>query len=196
MRPVLFNEETLRRRWGRSPWLPLWIVTSEWAVLRQHLPWVHWGGVVLHRWCPAYFFNGAFAVETFVDLDSGCLMRRKEKKHEQFERRAAADSELVERCPTLFDYLTATCYEQDPNQPRTTSTLTLFAQDGVWKANLRDRSEGCCLWVASPTLLGLLDILEAELNGATAVWRLDRLAGAAEASRRPIRKSSGQREPG
>lgn len=196
MRPVVVNESELRKKWGRSIWSPLWIVAGEWAVERQLIPWLDWGGVVLHAWCPAWFLRGEYHVDTFLALNSRCPMRRKAKPHEPAERRAAEDEDLKERLPILFDYLTATCYESDVNQPRLVSTLTIFAQDGVWKAVLRDRAENCCLWVASPGLLGLLDVLEAELRGETAVWRLDRYSGAEQASRKPSGKGSRRPEVG
>jgi hypothetical protein len=113
-------------------------------------------------------------------------VKKRERKNEQHETRAAADSAFQERFPYLFDHITARCWDGDPKQPRVTSTLLVFAGDGCWKACLRDRAEGLCCWVAAPGFDELLAVLERELGDGTAVWRLDRLAGH-DTAKRPIR---------
>lgn len=115
------------------------------------------------------------------------------------KRRTGVDAEGVvpavsnpgswgERYPRLAERLT--CPVFDDGTVRVTDTLTLFAQDGVWKGCLRDRDARLCLWVAATTPEGVLEVLEEALGDATAVWRADRAAGAPEASRMRRRNSS------
>lgn len=162
-----------------------WYTKGETAVLLERLP---WGEVRVLTWCPAWFLRGPYGPETLAELELEAHMKRRTKDGPNHEGRAGRDPEFQAKFPTLFDYLTATCFDGDNKQPRITSTLLLFAQDLVWKACLRDRSEGVCAWVAAPELFSLLAVLEEELAGDTAVWRLDRLAGAPEASRKPSGK--------
>lgn len=95
---------------------------------------------------------------------------------------AAAPGSLRLRHPGLSEHLTATAYED--GTPRQTSTVLIFAAEGVWKATLRDREEGRCLWVAADSFDELWTVLEASVNDPAAVWRDDRLSGADTAKRR------------
>jgi hypothetical protein len=124
------------------------------------------------------------------ELELGGYMKRKERKNGSAQNRAGSDEEFREQYPTLYDYLTATCYDDDPKQPRVVSTLLVFCQDGCFKACLRDRAEAVCCWCAAPTFGELLSVLEREIAGDTAVWREDRASGAPEAKRKPREKSS------
>lgn len=95
----------------------------------------------------------------------------------------AADAEpLAEQYPNLAERLTEQVFSD--GQPRKVDTCLIFAQDGAWKACLRDREEGVCLWVTTGSLLDLLDVLEAALKDPHAVWRADRTQGAPEATRK------------
>jgi len=149
-----------------------------------------WGGIVVVTWCPVEWTSDAVHPETWTDIQLGAhkVKRRERSQHES--RRAAADAAFQAEYPVLFDYLTALCFDNDQQQPRQTATVNIFAQDGCWKACLRDRAEGLCCWVASPTALGLFTVLEGDLSAATTVWRLDRAAGAELSSRRPNRKGT------
>lgn len=98
---------------------------------------------------------------------------------------AAPPGNLAETHPNLSEHLTATQYED--GSPRQTSTILAFAQDGLWKACLRDREEGRCLWVAASAYELLIDALEAMLCDPEAIWRDDRLSGQQSASRQKKR---------
>lgn len=179
-----------------SPWRWRWIVGRETAVYVRHVPWGNGSLVELDAVCPAWWTTRDDWCETIGALTLGAHMKKKDKKHGSGEIRAADDDEFKERYPELFEHLTATCFEGDRSQPRVTSTLLLFAQDGVWKGCLRDRADGTCCWCAAAGALAVLDILEAELRDGTAVWRLDRASGYTEA-KRPVRgKSSGPEKAG
>jgi hypothetical protein len=99
--------------------------------------------------------------------------------------RAAPVDETLATFPVLADYLTSLFYDGDPPVPRETATLLLFAQDGSFRACLRDRAERRCLWVATPSWADLLTVLELGLSDENAVWREDRLSGAETAKRIP-----------
>lgn len=99
---------------------------------------------------------------------------------------AASAGDLAPLAPLLAERLVNLNY--DDGSPRQTDTLLVFAQDGVWKAALRDRDTRLCLWASSPVLIDLVEVIEALLGDPAAVWRADRAAGAAEASRQKPRK--------
>lgn len=102
---------------------------------------------------------------------------------------AVVDPEFYERYPRLFEHLAALQYEGEEGGSRQTSTLLLFAQDGVWKCFLRDRDAGEFLPLSFPSFEGLLDALEAALGEEVSVWRKDRASGAPEANRIPRKKT-------
>jgi len=89
--------------------------------------------------------------------------------------------------PVLWSHLTQTEWAKD--EPRETSSLLVFLQDGMLKGMVRDREAGLCLWMASGSLGGLLDALEAGLCDPQAEWRIDRQAEGAKAKR--VRKGTG-----
>ena len=96
---------------------------------------------------------------------------------------AAALDGLVESFPTICEFLTSTAYDGEAAGTRQTSTLLVFAQDGAWKACLRDRQEGRCMWVAAAVWNDLLPVLEDALANGSGVWRDDRAAGHETAKR-------------
>lgn len=51
------------------------------------------------------------------------------------------------------------------------ATLTIVAEDGVWKAGLRDRDKQASLWVSATTVAGVYDALEAALGKTPVEWR-------------------------
>lgn len=79
------------------------------------------------------------------------------------------DPAFEKRCPTLFQYLTDGAWEDGTE--RETSTLLLMADGGSFKAWLNDRAMGRSLWVAGPSLQGLLDAVETALLDPCAVWK-------------------------
>jgi hypothetical protein len=96
--------------------------------------------------------------------------------------------EMSARFPVLWSHLTQTEWAKD--EPRETSSLLVFLQDGMLKGMIRDREAGLCLWMASGSLGGLLDALEAGLCDPQAEWRVDRQAEGAKAKR--VRKGTGE----
>lgn len=131
--------------------------------------------------------------EAFTKIELTLAMKKKEKNGTELGLRTAVDQDFASAYPELYEHLTAACWDGDPKQPRVVSTLLVFAQDGCFKACLRDRAEGLCLWVASSTFDGLYGVLEGELAAGTGIWRADRAAGAVEATRRPGGRPPGQK---
>lgn len=164
----------------------LW-VGDETALMVEVFAW--WPFFEVGGWFPSSWLKADDWAETWAYVLWSNAMRKKEKKREAQSTRAAEDTDLCERFPTLYDYLTAITYDGPDGGPRTVSTLLVFAADGVFKACLRDRDEGVCLWVAGRTFGDLLRVLEDELANDTGVWRLDRVAGHQVAARKPKPKS-------
>lgn len=110
-------------------------------------------------------------------------MQRPKHKDQGPQAYAAEPDGLIGEFPLLAEYLTATFYEGEPVGSRQTGTLLVFAQDGSWRAVLRDRAENRCLWVTAATWEDLLPALENALGDPSSIWRADRVGGAPEATR-------------
>jgi hypothetical protein len=172
------------------PFSDRWVECDCVAVLVGQRPWNGPTSVVLLTWLPRGCLSDPDWTAFKGQAELSAYMKKRERKHEGSTTRSVVDPEFQLVYPTLYDYLTATCYDDDPKQPRVTSTLLVFGQDGCWKANLRDRSEGLCAWFAAPQFTELLGGLERELTDDHVVWRLDRAAGHELASRKPRGKGS------
>lgn len=179
------NRRSPGERIPRDQLVERWIEGRHLAVLVGQKPWSGSTACVLVTWCPVGWLSADDWTQLKGELELGAHMKRKERKNASEQKRAATDEQFGADYPNLYDYLTATCYDDDPKQPRQVATLLVFAQDGCFKACLRDRAESLCCWVAAPDLLGVLGVLESELDGGTAVWREDRLSGAETAKRKP-----------
>lgn len=112
-------------------------------------------------------------------------MKRPVPPHESNTRYEVAPDDLAAAAPNLADFLTARFYDDSPGVVRATGTLLIFAQEGVWKACLRDRQEQRCLWVAAACWNDLVAVLEDSLLDQASVWRMDRVSGAETAKRIP-----------
>lgn len=55
--------------------------------------------------------------------------------------------------------------------PRRTGTITVFSEDGRFKAVLNDRQSGSACFVTSDSALGLLDAAEVILADGKGDWR-------------------------
>lgn len=87
-------------------------------------------------------------------------------------RIVATDGKLAKDCPALAEYLTATSYPDGTE--RRTSSLTVFTEDGQWKACLNEREQGLVLFGTGKTLQGSLTALEALLTAEETPWRASR----------------------
>ena len=92
------------------------------------------------------------------------------------------DEDTRKRFPLLHEVMQARMPDKPGDNAR--MSLSIFSQEGVWKAILRDKADGLCLWVSSPVLGKLFAVLEASLASEETVWRLDRYSGNGEAARK------------
>lgn len=81
----------------------------------------------------------------------------------------AYDRAFLEKYRWLHDWLVMVV--DDDGNPRTTSTLTLFAEDGMLKASLSDRDADEVLFAAADSLEGVLESLDSMLGDGTGEWR-------------------------
>lgn len=101
---------------------------------------------------------------------------------------AVSDPALSKKYPMLAAHLTQATWED--GSPRQVSTMSIFTGDGAWKACLRDRERGLCLWVAATAFERLPGALETALGDENTVWRADRQQPGDVASRTRRGKSS------
>jgi hypothetical protein len=83
---------------------------------------------------------------------------------------AANDPELERSAPILHEFLTLA--KGEGGRARKTSSITVFAADGAFKACLNDRETGFCLWAEAATLAGLPEALEEQLGSESVPWRV------------------------
>lgn len=172
------------------PFSDRWVLATHVVVLVGQRPWLGPTCVQLVTWCPSLWLLADDWTTLKGELEVGAYMKKKNRAQSTTGTRVLSDPEFEQLYPVLAEYLFCTCYDDDPRQPRVTATLLLFGQDGCVKACLRDRAEGVCAWAAAPSVTELLGVLERELANDTAVWRLDRVSGAPEATRKPRGKGT------
>jgi len=89
-------------------------------------------------------------------------------------RWAAGDIELAARCPALVEYLTER--EDEEGRARTTSTLLIAAEDGLWKVCLTDRASPTGnwdykAWKSGDSIAAALEALDRDLQANEVEWR-------------------------
>jgi len=87
-------------------------------------------------------------------------------------RQAAECPFLGEGWPEVYAHLVATAYPEGTR--RLTSTLLIFAEDGLVKVMLKDRDNARLCFVSGPSLLDALASLEKGLVTDKLDWRADR----------------------
>jgi len=175
--------------WWKNPWNRWEVYHGNECSYLIHFP--KWGSPILVHWCPRSFglrdpldFATTFGTEVFE------MLKKPAKGSDGASRFAAPTDDIARIYPTLAEYLTATAYEGDAPGTRATSTLLIFAQEGTWRAVLRDRQEARCLWVTASSFDDILGVLENTLTDPNAVWRDDRLSGAEQAKRQNHKKGT------
>lgn len=95
------------------------------------------------------------------------------KKHqasgESSKHASPEDVAFLKRFPALHEYLTATSYPD--GSARQTASLSVFSEDGLWKACLNERDTGMVLFVAESHYDDLLTALELLLQEERPPWR-------------------------
>lgn len=81
-----------------------------------------------------------------------------------------ADEASTKKYPYIVEFLSATKW--DDGGARTPGTLTLFIEDGIWKACLNDRDGEASLYVTGATMGDCLSSIEKRAsNPQGADWR-------------------------
>jgi len=112
-----------------------------------------------------------FAEEGTVYLEKlvMALKRLSETKKVSAKGPAASDGDFLKSYPSLFEQLTSR--EFGKGEPRKTSSLSIFADNGAWKAFLNERNDAMSLCVSADSFTGVLDVLEAALGSSDPDWR-------------------------
>jgi hypothetical protein len=82
------------------------------------------------------------------------------------------DPAFAKVCPALHEHMTVTAF--DDGQVRSTCSLVLFCEEGVFKACLTDRDTEFSLWGTGETFHGALASLESRLVSPDPGWRKKR----------------------
>jgi len=110
-----------------------------------------------HFWDPAYY-------------EGNCHMKKLQPGNPGIHiGEIPPDEWMLATCPTLLDYLTNTKY--DDGTPRTTSTMTIFVDQGAFKVSVNDRDAEASLYSSAACLLDALASTEKRLNGDQTDWR-------------------------
>jgi len=99
------------------------------------------------------------------------------KKAQQAAKKAKKERKdpfFAEKYEALHEYLTMTAWED--GSERVTSTISLFVDQGQWKARLNDRDGGQVAFVSAEGFIALLEALETALRDGTLDWREDRFS--------------------
>jgi len=165
--------------WDRGPGWKVEIhdfKAGTWVMGYALFPWQ----LVRADWVPRWYKESLQAGE-WDELVMGFLDVPRKVAADGRSGAPVADSQAEKKWPTLLEALTT---QADIDGRRTNRfSLSLFIGEGVWKAILRDKQDAIACWVASKTLSGLWDVLEAALLDPEHEWRQDRFAGAEKASR-------------
>jgi len=82
---------------------------------------------------------------------------------------AARDVVMEAEYPLMTEYLVTRTFED--GSERETSTLLVFAAEGVWKVCLNDRAEQRALWASGASYGDALAALEKLLDSGAETWR-------------------------
>jgi len=81
----------------------------------------------------------------------------------------SVDVAFQKEYPALSEHLT--CPQYPDGTPRLLSTMTVFREDGFWKACLNEKDQGLVLFVAESKFGTLLEALELLLQEDHPPWR-------------------------
>lgn len=79
------------------------------------------------------------------------------------------DHASLKAMPLLMEMLTTDRW--DDGTPRLPSAISLFIEDGRWKAAINDKDLRASLYVTADTLVGALKALESALASPSPDWR-------------------------
>jgi len=97
------------------------------------------------------------------------FLRKRQEDPSSLSAPPSADKEFQLQFPALSEYLT--CPQYPDGSVRLLSTLTIFREDGWWKACLNEKDQGLVLFVAEERFGTLLEALELLLQEERPPWR-------------------------
>jgi hypothetical protein len=133
------------------------VVENQWSSKKVHVsmyPWEFWESLTM---------------ESRSEIARRLIARATEALKAPPGGHPCSDVELEKDCPVFAAFMTYT--GEAGKKQRRTATLTVFFEDGVFKAVLKDREEDRSLWASCDTLTGLLGTLEERLNADPVEWR-------------------------
>ncbi len=74
--------------------------------------------------------------------------------------------------PALVEFLTRSVWEDGSG--RSTGTVMLMVESGLWKAWVHDKDASCAAFVSSGTLAGLLKAVDKGVESGQLDWRPDK----------------------
>lgn len=99
---------------------------------------------------------------------------KKAKKDPKSKKDRKPDPFFAEKYEAMHEFLALEKWEDGSD--RETGTMSVFLDQGQWKARLCDRDGGLVAFVSSEGFTGLLDALEEGLRDGSLDWRADRFA--------------------
>lgn len=97
------------------------------------------------------------------------VRRRKAAQNGASPAAAVGEDWFQERYPAVFEYMVMN--EWEPGQPRQTTTVLLFTEDGLAKACVHDRDEARVAFLSAGSFGELLDKLNLALREDDLDWR-------------------------
>jgi len=97
------------------------------------------------------------------------FLRRQSGDQSSANAQSSVDVDFQTNYPALSEYLTSAAYPD--GAVRQLATLTIFREDGWWKACLNEKDQGLVLFVAESRFGTLLEALELLLQEDHPPWR-------------------------
>jgi len=143
-------------RWQRAHCLTLQSWTAE-------------GWIPLCRTVYPGFVLGVMTLPKYRSIVMGFIQRSLAKAKNVGPTAACADVQLAKQFPALFEFMT--CVKHEDGSSRKVSTVTLYFDQGQFKAFLNDKDSLKSLCVVGPTLASIWIALEASITSDDPQWR-------------------------
>lgn len=98
-------------------------------------------------------------------------MKRKDRKKVSGGSQHADGAFIGRHYPQLAEFLTTASF--DDGGKREAPTLTIWCGGGLWRATLKDRTEGLVMWLSAEQPLELLSLIEQYCLEEDGPWRVD-----------------------
>ena len=130
----------------------------------------HWAHIRYHAKKLWYKVQTYLEESAYYERSAYMSYLRKGKKSADVPADSTAhDPDFADRYPALHEYLTRTV--DDDGEPRQTASLTIFAEDELFKCCLNDRECKEVAFYSDNSFLALMDGLEHSLQEGKLDWR-------------------------